>query len=95
MPISREAVEHVARLAHVGLQPDEVDELTEQLSTVVDHVARLQEVDTSDVPPTAHVLPLQSIVREDVVTPCWSADEVLANAPHRADNFFEVQAVFD
>jgi aspartyl-tRNA(Asn)/glutamyl-tRNA(Gln) amidotransferase subunit C len=95
MPLSRNEVEHVARLAHLGLETDEIDEMTEQLSSIVDHVARLQEVDTSDIPPTAHVLPLENVMRDDEVRPSWPPDTVLANAPHRLDDLFEVQAIFD
>ena len=95
MPISREEVEHVARLAHIGLEPHEVDELTGQLSTVLDHVAKLQEVDTSSVAPTDHVLPIENVMRDDEVGPCWTPEQVLANAPHRTDDLFEVQAIFD
>jgi len=95
MPISRDAVEHVAQLAQLGLQPHEVDELALALSSVLDHMARLQEVDTSDVPPTSHVLPLENVTREDEVRPSWPLQAVLANAPHRSHDCFEVQAIFD
>ena len=95
MPISRDVVEHVAQLAHLGLQPAEVDEMTAQLSSVLDHVGRLQEVDTSGVPPTSHVVPLQNVMRDDEVIPSWPPNDVLANAPRRVDDLFEVQAVFD
>jgi aspartyl-tRNA(Asn)/glutamyl-tRNA(Gln) amidotransferase subunit C len=95
MPISRETVEHVARLAHVGIKPGEIEELTDQLSSVLDHIGRLQMVDTSDVPPTSHVLPLQNVMRDDEVRPSWSPGAVLANAPRRQDDLFEVQAIFD
>lgn len=95
MPVSRDVVEHVARLAHVGLEPAEIDEFTEELSSVVDHVARLQQVDTSDVPPTAHVFPMQNVMRDDDVTASWSPVAVLANAPQQVDNLFEVQAILD
>lgn len=95
MPISKEVIEHVAQLAHLGLEPDEVDEMTAQLSSVLDHVTRLQEVDTSEVPPTSHVVPLQNVMRDDEVMPSWPPNDVLANAPRRVDDLFEVQAIFD
>jgi len=95
MPISRDAVMHVARLAHVGLQPHEVDVLALELSSVLDHMTRLQEIDTSDVPPTSHVVAMESVMREDEVRPSWPQGAVLANAPHRSHDCFEVQAIFD
>ena len=95
MPLSRSEVEHVARLAHLGLRPDEIGELTNELSSVLDHVAQLRTVDTTDVPPTAHVALVENVMREDEVRPSWAPAAVLSNAPHRADDLFQVQAIFD
>jgi aspartyl-tRNA(Asn)/glutamyl-tRNA(Gln) amidotransferase subunit C len=85
----------VARLAHVGLSEAEIATLADQLSTVLEHVAILQEIDTDGVPPTAHVLPMENVDRPDEVKPSWPPPAVLANAPHQHDGFFEVQAIFD
>jgi aspartyl-tRNA(Asn)/glutamyl-tRNA(Gln) amidotransferase subunit C len=93
--LSREEVEHVARLAHIGLTPEEIEEFAVELSSVIDHVSMLQRLDTEDVPPTAHVLPVENVMRDDEVRPSWTAEEVLANAPRRTTDQFEVQAVFD
>jgi aspartyl-tRNA(Asn)/glutamyl-tRNA(Gln) amidotransferase subunit C len=95
VPVSRETVLHIAKLAHIGLSEEEINQMTEQLSSVIDHVARLQEVDTEEIPPTAHALPVENVMREDVLAASWTPDEALANAPHRYDNLFEVQAIFD
>lgn len=95
MPVSRDVVEHVARLAHIALRPEETEELTEQLSSIVDHIAVLQEVATADVQPAAHVNALEDVMRDDEVRPSWPADAVLANAPRRYQDLFEVQAIFD
>lgn len=95
MTVSREVVEHVARLAHIGLTEDEVPRLASELSSVLDHVARLAAVDTSGVQPTSHVVHVQDVMRDDLVTPSWPPQAILANAPHRFDDFFEVQAVLD
>jgi aspartyl-tRNA(Asn)/glutamyl-tRNA(Gln) amidotransferase subunit C len=93
--ISREVVEHVARLAHIGLTDDEVPQLAVELSSVLDHVARLEEVDTSGIAPTSQVVSSGDVMRDDVALPSWPVTAVLANAPHRRDNLFEVQAVLD
>ena len=95
MPLSREEVEHVASLAHIALQPGEIDELTVQLSSVIDHIARLQELDTIGVEPTAHTLRVDNVMRDDQDEPSWLPSAILANAPRRADDFFEVQAILD
>lgn len=95
MPVDRSAVEHVARLAHITLDDDEVRELTLQLSSIVDHVARLQELDTEGIDPTGFAVPSSNVMRDDEVAPSWPVEAVLANAPARHDTLFEVQAVLD
>lgn len=95
MTVSREVVEHVARLAHIGLTDEEVPRLAAELSSVLDHVARLSAVDTTGIGPTSHVVPIQDVMRDDIVAPSWPPQALLANAPHRFDDFFEVQAVLD
>jgi aspartyl-tRNA(Asn)/glutamyl-tRNA(Gln) amidotransferase subunit C len=95
MPVSREVVEHVARLAHVGLEPSEIEVMAQELSSVIDHVDMLQRVDVTDVPATAHVVLIEDVMREDEVRPSWPPEAVLVNSPHRTDGFFEVQAVLE
>jgi len=81
MPIEREQVLHIARLARVGLSEEEVQRFEAQLSQILDYFQVLQELDTSDVPPTSHVLPLENVMREDEPLPPLPAEQVLANAP--------------
>lgn len=95
MPLREEEVVHVARLAHIGLAQDEIRELAHELSSVVDHFARLQEVNTSDIEPTAYVVPMHNVMRDDEVRPSWPVQSVLANAPRRSGDFFEIEAVLD
>jgi aspartyl-tRNA(Asn)/glutamyl-tRNA(Gln) amidotransferase subunit C len=95
MSVSRETVEYVARLAYVGVEPAEVPHLAEELSAVLDHLARLNSVDTGDVPPTSHAVELGTVMREDRVTPCLPLTAALANAPRQRDGMFEVQAILD
>jgi aspartyl-tRNA(Asn)/glutamyl-tRNA(Gln) amidotransferase subunit C len=95
MPVSREELAHLCRLAHVALNDEEMEELGQQISRVVDHVAAVQAVPTEGIPPTAFAVPLDTVLRDDVVRPSWSAEAVLANAPQREGDFFDVQALFD
>ena len=95
MKLSREEVLHIARLARVGLTESEIDRLSEQLSNILENFEILQQVDTSDVPPTAQSVSLQSVVRDDEVAPSFPADEILANAPRREGNCFRVRAVLE
>ena len=93
--IDRGVVERAASLARIALTDDEVERFTAQLSHVLDAIARLSEVDTSAVPPTASVLPLLNVTRPDEVRPGLSVDEVFSNAPAREGNLFRVQTVLE
>lgn len=67
--------------------------MREQLSSILEHIAVLQEIDTDRIPPTAQVNALENVLRDDVVRPSLSREAVLANAPQSRDGFFEVRAV--
>jgi aspartyl-tRNA(Asn)/glutamyl-tRNA(Gln) amidotransferase subunit C len=95
MSIDRQLVERISRLAYIDLTSAEMDEMSAQLSTVLEHVSKLQQVDTDGVEPTGHAVPAHDVMREDLVEPSWPVAEVLANAPEREDDLFEVQAVLD
>ena len=91
--ISRDDVLHVARLARLTLSDEEVERYTEQLSAVLDHAADVAALDTSGVPPTAHPLPLENVLRDDIVEPSLDRDEVLAEAPAAEDGRFRVPPI--
>jgi len=95
MKLSREEVLHIALLARLGLSEAEVDQLSEQLSNILENFEVLRQVDTSDVPPTTQSIPLQNVVRDDTAAPCLSQEQTLANAPRRDGNFFRVKAVLE
>ena len=95
MAISREQVEHVAHLARLGLTDDEKARLEEQLSHILEAMQVIDRLDTSAIPPTAQVIPLQTVMREDVVRPSLPVDEVLRNAPRREGDFFKVPPVLE
>ena len=95
MKLSREEVKRLALLARLGLDEDEVERLREQLSNILENFEILQQVDTTDVPPTAHSIALENVLREDEAGPSLSADQVLANAPNREEGFFKVRAVLE
>lgn len=95
MALTREQVRHVAELAKLKLTDAEVDLFQEQLSAILDHVARLNELDTDAIPPTATVLPLRSVTRPDVCQASFPREEMLANAPAVERGFVKVKAVLD
>ena len=93
MSLTTADVEHVARLARLGLTPEETERMREQLSSILEHIAVLQQLDTDQIPPTAQVNDLTNVLRDDMVRPSLRAGQVLANAPQSRDGFFEVRAV--
>lgn len=95
MKLSREEVLHIARLARIALTEAEVTRMSDQLSNLLEHFEVLQQVDTTGVEPTAQSVALQSVMREDVVAPSMSAEDVLANAPRREGDLFRVRAVLE
>jgi len=95
MKLSREEVLHIARLARLGLSEEEVEKFREQLSNILENFEVLKKVDTTNVPPTAQSIALQSVMREDEVAPSFPPDEILTNAPRREGEFFRVKAVLE
>jgi len=95
MKLSREEVLRIARLARVGLTEEEIVRMQEQLSDILGNFEILQQVDTTNVPPTAHTVALQSVMRDDEVAESLPPDEILANAPQRDGDCFRVQAVLE
>jgi aspartyl-tRNA(Asn)/glutamyl-tRNA(Gln) amidotransferase subunit C len=95
MPITRADVEHVARLARLGLEPSELDQLAEQLSHILTAMDVLNRLDTSAIPPTAQVIPLQNVMRDDVPRPSWPVEDILRNAPRVRNQQFLVPAVLE
>ena len=91
--ISRDDVAHVARLARLRLDDDELERFTEQLGAVLEHAADIAALDIGDVPPTAHPLPLVNVLRDDEVRPGLDRDEVLAQAPAAEDGRFRVPRI--
>lgn len=95
MPISQEEVEHIAELAKLALTDDEKQRFGEQLSAILDYAARLQEIDTDDIPPTASVLPVDTVLREDSSRPGLPSQDILANSQNAKDDMFRVDAVLE
>ena len=93
--ISREEVLHVARLARLHLTEEELERMRAQLDAILAYVDKLRELDVEGVEPTAHAVPLVDVMRDDALTPCLSQEEVLANAPDRAGEFFRVPRIIE
>lgn len=92
-PLTRADVEHVAKLARLALSDDEIDQFTTQLGAVLEHFASVAALDTSDVPPTSHPIPLGNVLRPDSPRPGLDRDVVLGMAPEAEDGRFRVPRV--
>ena len=95
MKLSREEVLHIALLARLGLSDTEVEKAREQLSNILENFEILQQVDTTDVPPTAHSINLQNVMKDDESDSSLPPADILANAPQREGDFFKIRAVLE
>ncbi|MBI4233892.1 MAG: Asp-tRNA(Asn)/Glu-tRNA(Gln) amidotransferase subunit GatC [Chloroflexi bacterium] len=95
MPLSREEVLHVATLCRLALTEEEVERMRLQLSNILEQFEVLKELDTANVPPTAHSVALSNVLREDEPRPSLPKEEILANAPRREGDDFRVPIVLE
>jgi aspartyl-tRNA(Asn)/glutamyl-tRNA(Gln) amidotransferase subunit C len=94
MPVEID-IEHVARLARLELTGEEKERLRDQLGVILENAAKVSEVATDDVPPTAYAIPRSNVLRPDVITPSLTVEEVLSNAPEVEDDRFKVPKVVE
>ena len=91
--LSRSDVEHVAHLARLGLTQDELNLLEGQLNHILDQYAKLAELDTEAIPPTAQTIELENILRDDIAVASLPVEEVLRNAPESSGGFVVVPPI--
>lgn len=91
--ITKKEVEHVAKLARLELSEEEIGKYTEQFSNIIDYFNQLSEVNTENIEPMAHAIPMVNVMREDKVKLPYTRDEILANAPQDEDGFFKVPKI--
>ena len=95
MPLSPQEVEHIAKLARLELNEEQKARYRQQLEAILDHVARLQELDTTDVPPTTSVAVTIAPLRADEPRSGLAKDDLLKNAPQQDDGQFQIPPVFE
>ena len=95
MKISKQEVEHVAKLARLELSEQEKEKLTDQLSNILTYVEKLNELNTASIEPTAHVLDIKNVMRDDVGRPSLTQDRALANAPEKAVGHYKVPKIIE
>jgi aspartyl-tRNA(Asn)/glutamyl-tRNA(Gln) amidotransferase subunit C len=91
--LSTEEVRHIARLARLGLDDDEIEQLRPQLSAIIAYAEKVGEVAAADVPPTGHAFALRNVLREDVPRPSLSPEAAISTAPRAEDGRFHVPRI--
>ena len=93
--IDPQQVRKVAKLARLDLTDAEIEQFSPQLSSILSYIEKLGELDTENVQPLAHCLPVHNVFREDIPKPSLDVEQALANAPQREDDYFKVPKVLD
>jgi aspartyl-tRNA(Asn)/glutamyl-tRNA(Gln) amidotransferase subunit C len=88
--IERDQVLHVAQLARLRLSDEEVERMSEELSSILDHIEKIGELDLDDVEPTSHVIEVENVLRDDEPRPSWPRERMLEQAPDVAEGGFRV-----
>lgn len=91
--ITKEEVQHIAGLARIGLSEKEVEKYSKDISSILDWVKQLEEVDVSGVEPTAHITGLENVTREDRAHNFADKDKIIGQFPEKKDNFDKVKSV--
>lgn len=95
MAITADEIKWIAHLSRLELKPDELIAASTQLSSILNYINQLQEVNTDHVEPLAHALDVSNVFREDALKESINVNEALANAPDRQGNFYGVPAIFE
>lgn len=95
MSITLKDVEHVANLARLELSDAEKEQFTDQLNAILKYAEKLNSLDTDNVEPTSHVLPITNVMRDDVRRPSLPIEKVMLNAPDEEDGQIKVPAVLE
>jgi len=95
MKISKEEIEHIAVLARLSLPEEEKEIFGSQLSSILDYMEKLNELDTKGIEPTSHILSLSNVMRDDTPTPSIPKEDALMNAPDHTEKFFRVPKIIE
>ena len=95
MELLKKDVEHVAKLARLGLSEEEKELFAKQLSKILDYADTINNLKTEKVSPTSHAIPMKNVFREDEVHPCRDIDKILQNAPEEENRMFKVPRILE
>ncbi len=88
-------IEHVDLLARLKLRDGEKELFSKQVGNIIEYIDKLNELDTTNVEPIAHILPMKNVFREDKLSPSLSQDRALQNAPDRSNSFYRVPKIIE
>ncbi|MDI6641598.1 MAG: Asp-tRNA(Asn)/Glu-tRNA(Gln) amidotransferase subunit GatC [Elusimicrobiota bacterium] len=95
MKITKKDVEYIAHLARLQLTEEEIEKFTDQLGAILEYMDKLNQLNTTDIPPTTHVMPSSNIWREDIPERYKDTDSILNNAPEKESNYFKVKKIIE
>lgn len=95
MKITKEQIQHIAVLSRLNLSEEEKDLFGSQLSSILDYMDQLNELDTRETEPTSHVLSLSNVMRDDILASSLPGEEALKNAPSHSQNFYRVPRIIE
>jgi len=93
--ITRKDVEYVSDLARIKLSKEETQDMVRQLTRIIQYIEKLNELNTNDIEPTAHILPIQNVMREDIVKPSLPVGEATEIAPQKSHDMFKVPRIIE
>lgn len=93
--ISLEDVQHIANLARLTFNEQEMESYQHQLSRILDYIEKLNQLDTEGVPPTSHVIPIRNVMKPDEKRDLFQREDIIANAPSTEQGYFEVPKVIE
>ena len=95
MSIDKETIKHVAHLARIELQPNELEKLSGELQAIIGFIDQLSSLNIDQVKPASHILPISNVLRDDLPHLSLSSDQALKNAPSKKGNFFSVPKIIE
>jgi len=93
--INKERIEHIAKLARLGLTDEKVKKMQKEISAILDYFEKLKEVDVSDVEPTSHSMKVENVMREDESNKKKTEKDLIDMAPDQKDGFLKVKSIIE
>lgn len=95
MKITVEDVKHIARLSRLSMSDSEIEIFSGQLSSIIEYVEQLNSLDTGNIEPTSHLIPLKNVMRDDIPAASLPVEDALRNAPDSTEKFYSVPKIIE